>query len=57
MSNILYVTYDFSEGEDEEILMVGAGTVDDKMIILNTFVGEDAEYIWNLLIGEEGVAN
>lgn len=57
MSNILYVTYDFSEGEDEEILMVGAGTVDDKMIILNTFIGEDAEYVWNLLIGEEGIAN
>lgn len=49
---ILSVSYDKTKG-DIPCLMVGTFTVDNAIIVMNTIIGEEADTLWQLLVGGE----
>lgn len=46
----LYICVDFSEGEDDDILLVGQRNFDGTMKIVNTFLNEDAHEMYERLV-------
>ena len=51
----LLVGVDFTNGEDVGVLIVGRKRPNQSVEIINAFQGEEAEELYNKLIGKKGV--
>ena len=53
-TDTILVSYDFTNGRDVSVLIVGRKTKGQALDIINAFQGAEAETIYNLLITKKG---
>lgn len=53
-SGNLVIGYDFSNGEDNSVLIVGTQEKGQPVKIVNAFQGKDAEALYEMLTKKEG---
>lgn len=50
----LIIGYDFTNGKDVSVLIVGKKRINESVEIINAFQGEEAEWLYKKLVGEKG---
>lgn len=52
LTGSLVIGYDFSNGKDKSVLIVGEKRMNQSMEIINAFQGEEAEWMYRKLINK-----
>ena len=53
-TDIILVSYDFTHGKDQSVLIVGRKTPGQAVDIINAFQGEEAEELYKRLTTKKG---
>ena len=56
-TDIILVSFDYSNKDDQSILVVGRRRMNESVEIINAFSGEEAEELYNKLVGDKGGSN